>query len=100
MVTRSMRSLSLAWRLGLLACVVVNGLLSADGRAEARELTWDDTEKTYFGKAGETEATFLFTVKNETDSEVIVHRIEPSCGCTTVEMPATPWILAPGASRP
>lgn len=85
--------------MGLLACVVCHGTFAATESAPPRELTWDETEKTYFGKPGETEAKFIFTVKNQTDAEVSVDRVAPSCGCTTVEMPPTPWTLAPGASR-
>jgi len=61
-------------------------------------LTWDDRERAFFGKPGEAEAKFTFTVTNETGAEVTIFRIQPSCGCTTVDLPPTPWILAPGAS--
>lgn len=42
-------------------------------------------------------AKFQFKVVNKSSEPVEVLRIEPSCGCTVVEMPSTPWILAPGA---
>lgn len=40
----------------------------------------------------------MFTATNETGAEVTIERVQPSCGCTTVELPALPWTLAPGAS--
>lgn len=41
---------------------------------------------------------FSFSVKNPTDEPVTIETLHPSCGCTTTELPALPWTLAPGGS--
>lgn len=86
------------WGGVLLSCVLVGCVFGEGETVRSGELSWDDTEKTFFGKRGETEARFTFTVKNETGAEQTIYRIQPSCGCTTVDLPATPWILMPGVS--
>lgn len=54
-------------------------------------------EKTIVVKAGDA-VDFEFAVKNQSAQTVTITELRPSCGCTTAEMPATPWVLAPGAS--
>lgn len=63
----------------------------------AGPLTWDAAEKEYTARKGETDAPLFFTVKNTSDSQVIINDVTPSCGCTVVSMPEKPWKLAPGA---
>ncbi len=86
------------WRGALLSCVMAALSFGESETVRPRELTWDDTEKSFFGKPGDAEAKFIFTVGNETGAEITIYRIQPSCGCTTVDVPATPWILVPGAT--
>lgn len=64
----------------------------------AHPLAWDAMEKTYDAKPGDEVAEFSFTAKNKGDKAVEILELKPSCGCTVAEMPATPWLLAPGAS--
>jgi mono/diheme cytochrome c family protein len=61
-------------------------------------LVWDSTEKTIEPKPGDGAADFQFTAVNVSDKPVTIYQIRPTCGCTVAEMPASPWILAPGAS--
>jgi mono/diheme cytochrome c family protein len=61
----------------------------------AEPLTWDAVLKTYEAKPGETEAKFFFSATNNSKSDVVVERVQTSCGCTTAEIPSQPWILKP-----
>lgn len=47
---------------------------------------------------GENLVFFTFRLKNTTDSDVRVLKIDTSCGCTTGRWPRDPWVLAPGES--
>ncbi len=84
-----------------LACVAV-AMLAAIARAAgdskpAHPLAWDPVERIIEAKPGEGGADFQFSVTNTSDKPVTIQQIRPSCGCTIVEMPHTPWVLAPGA---
>jgi cytochrome c5 len=73
----------------------------ADKPVEARRthpLVWDAMEKTVEAQRGDTAADFRFSVTNTSDKPVQIFEVRTSCGCTVAEMPATPWILAPGAN--
>ncbi len=35
---------------------------------------------------------------NDTPSRVVILSVHPSCGCTTAELPPTPWIIPPGSN--
>lgn len=58
-------------------------------------LEWDSRQKELTVEAGATKADFVFTVTNTSDSEAIIERVQPSCGCTVAKIPSTPWHLAP-----
>ena len=61
-------------------------------------LVWDAMEKTLDARPKDGGiAEFEFTATNRSDKPVEIVELRPSCGCTTTEMPARPWILAPGA---
>ncbi len=61
-------------------------------------ITWDAMEKTVVAKTGDSAAAFVFTAINTSDRPVTISAVRPSCGCTVVELPTIPWVLAPGAS--
>ena len=61
-------------------------------------LSWDAMEKKYVAKLGESIVEMEFSVLNRGSQEVIIARIQPSCGCTMVDAPVLPWRLAPGDS--
>ena len=99
---------------GLLASIVFGfaplvraGELTADAnaaRALADErlgifLAWDAMEKTIDAKPGDGAAVFTFTATNRSTHAVTIREVYTSCGCTVVELPRRPWILAPGAKE-
>ena len=79
-----------------MACLLVAA--AARGGEAAPVLDWDAVEKEYTARPGEVVANFEFTATNRTAAPVLVFEAEPSCGCTTAQLPAHPWPLARGAS--
>lgn len=71
---------------------------SAGASAKPDALLWDTTEKLIKPAPGEHAADFQFTVTNVSDRTVTIRQLMPTCGCTVAEMPASPWVLAPGTS--
>ncbi len=102
---RSYRPVS--W-VGVIAAVLAVALLgrgraapSSDAVAAsnaANPIGWDATEKTLHPKLGDDSVAFQFTATNSAKKPVTIEEIRPTCGCTVAEMPAQPWVLAPGAS--
>lgn len=62
----------------------------------AHPLVWDEMEKTVDVKPADGAADFTFNVTNKSEREIEIVDVRPSCGCTLVDKPAVPWILAPG----
>lgn len=60
-------------------------------------LLWDAMEKSVDVPPGVTEVDLEFAVRNQSDGPVAITELLPSCGCTTAALPASPWVLAPGA---
>ena len=79
------------------AAVLAWAAESASGNS-VNVLTWDALEKMVEAKPGELEAKFSFSVTNTSAKEVTILTVRTSCGCTVVDTPADPWVLAPGAS--
>jgi mono/diheme cytochrome c family protein len=75
------------------------GVVSARAADEAppHPLVWDAMEKSSAPKLGDGAAQFTFTVTNRSKEPVTILQVRPSCGCTTVDLPPTPWVVAPGA---
>ncbi len=63
-----------------------------------RPLEWDALEKSVTPTVGVGETVFEFKASNRGTQTVEVIEARPSCGCTIVDLPETPWRLAPGAS--
>ncbi len=61
-------------------------------------LAWDSIIKLYTAKIGEMKANFTFNVTNVSTSTIVIDRVTTSCGCTVAKMPASPWVLQPGAA--
>ena len=61
-------------------------------------LKWDATTKTTNVPDGAATAHFVFNFTNVSGSNVIVLDAQPSCYCTTVELPPQPWLLPPGTN--
>ena len=60
-------------------------------------LFWDAAMKTMDASNGLDDARFSFNVTNVSTGPVTIISALPSCHCTQAELPATPWILPPGA---
>ena len=61
-------------------------------------LVFDAETKEYHASAEESNAVFTFYATNVWTNTIVIEAVYGSCHCTTAEMPAEPWILAPGAS--
>ncbi len=58
-------------------------------------LVWDSSVKHGTPKAGESSIVYTFAVTNSSTNAITIERADVSCGCTKVEMPKAPWVLAP-----
>ena len=63
-------------------------------------LVYDAEQKEYTAKAGETVANFTFYLTNISSSEVLVNRVNTSCGCTVAKLPEQPWHMVAGTNGP
>jgi len=70
----------------------------AAGEPSCASLKFDSDVKEYAPKAGETAAPFTFIATNVSPSNVIISAVQPSCGCTTAQLPKLPCIVAPGSN--
>src|SRR4051794_21294143 len=58
-------------------------------------LAWDAVMKEQETKPEQAKADFFFSVTNVSASDVVIERVQTSCGCTVAKLPSQPWILAP-----
>ncbi|HEX5222676.1 MAG TPA: DUF1573 domain-containing protein [Verrucomicrobiae bacterium] len=68
------------------------------GPLPADILVFDNEAKEYTTKSGEIIAPFVFNLTNVSSGEVTINYVQPSCGCTAVQLPPMPWKLPPGGS--
>lgn len=85
----------LTWaKLGRLGWGMLIGL-TGEVRAVENALTWEAfpvaTEEAYAANA-----KVRIELRNESGRDVVINKIQKSCGCTMVQAPALPWRLAPG----
>jgi mono/diheme cytochrome c family protein len=59
-------------------------------------LVFDADTKQYEASPGEPTAPFIFNLTNVWTNEIIIERVQASCGCTTASMPPLPWHIPPG----
>lgn len=59
-------------------------------------LAWDSMRKEFNAQTNQVEAKITYAVTNVSTAPVIIKSVRPSCGCTVVKLPATPWTLKPG----
>ncbi len=64
--------------------------------APAHPLVWDAMTKTLAVAPDARSVSVSFMVTNTSDRPLRIYEVRPSCGCTTVELPRSPWILAAG----
>lgn len=58
-------------------------------------LIWDSTAKEGSPAPGTSTVSFTFSLTNTSPTIITIQRVEASCGCTTVDLPAIPWQLEP-----
>lgn len=63
-------------------------------------LAWDADLKEQQAKSNQLSAEFTFWVTNVSPSEVSIHSVSSSCGCTVAQLPKQPWVLKPRAHGP
>jgi mono/diheme cytochrome c family protein len=61
-------------------------------------LAWDASLKSTNVTVDVPKAHFEFTFTNVTSGPVTVLNVHPSCGCTTAELPPTPWLIPAGGT--
>jgi len=61
-------------------------------------LAWDELTKAVDATNEQAFARFSFSFTNLTTNMVAVLSVQPGCHCTTVELPPTPWLIAPGSN--
>lgn len=61
-------------------------------------LAWDAIQKTTNVTVDVPRAHFEFNFTNVTTSSVTILNVHPSCGCTTAELPPTPWTIPSGGT--
>ena len=59
-------------------------------------LVFDAETKEYDASPGEQTAPFTFNLTNVWTNEIVIDRVQASCGCTTASLPANPWHIPPG----
>jgi mono/diheme cytochrome c family protein len=61
-------------------------------------LIWDSETKVASVNIGEAEAHLSFDFTNISLSDIAITNVHTSCGCTTAQLPALPWIVASGTN--
>lgn len=69
-----------------------------EGDSQPRPLAWDSDLKELTLTNNETSAPFDFSVTNVSKEEIVITGTQASCQCTVANLPAQPWILAPGSN--
>ena len=59
-------------------------------------LTFDDELHEVTAPPGATNAVFEFRFVNASPDPVTIQRVHTSCGCTTAQLPAMPWVIDAG----
>ena len=61
-------------------------------------IAWDQTLKATDATFDQEFAKFTFNFTNSTDKVLAILTVHPSCGCTTADIPPTPWIIPAGGN--
>ncbi len=83
-------------RIGVVVIATVFVATVGVARAAEQALAWDARMKEIVSKPGETNVVFTFAVTNVGEKAVAILTAKPSCGCTVVKLPSTPWMIDPG----
>ncbi len=81
------------------ACLASSAVVAENSPVNGKPgIVWDATEKTVAPQPGDGAVDFIFKATNASAETITIYDAVPSCRCTSVDLPVTPWILAPGAS--
>jgi len=69
-----------------------------NGPLAAGVLAFDGESKDHTMKSGEIVANYVFSFTNVSPGEVVINYVQPSCGCTAVELPPMPWKIPPAGT--
>ena len=61
-------------------------------------LKWDADAKENGVNAGATSTAFTFIVTNVSKAEVVINKLQASCGCTAANLPSMPYTLGAGSN--
>lgn len=59
-------------------------------------LVWDSESQSANALPGASSANFVFNFTNISDQDVIIRKVQTSCGCTTAKLAPLPWQITPG----
>ena len=68
------------------------------GPMPAGILAFDNEAQEYTMKSGEIIAPFVFNLTNISPSELVITYVQPSCGCTALQLPPMPWKIPSGGT--
>jgi mono/diheme cytochrome c family protein len=61
-------------------------------------IAWDETIKATDAAFDQDFAKFTFSFTNVATNVIAILTVHPSCGCTTADIPPTPWIIPAGSN--
>ena len=61
-------------------------------------LAWHTLSLTSVVTEGESFAHFTFNFTNICSSSITILNVDPTCGCTTAELPSVPWTIPAGSN--
>lgn len=64
---------------------------------EIKGFVFDAEQKEFAPAPGSNAIPVFFAFTNHSDAEVAITTVRSSCGCTTLNLPALPWTVGPGA---
>ncbi|HTV43329.1 MAG TPA: DUF1573 domain-containing protein [Candidatus Sulfotelmatobacter sp.] len=65
---------------------------------DLKTMAWDATMKTTNAPADAAQAHFKFSFQNVSTNTVTILNVQPSCGCTTAQLPPLPWSIPAGSN--
>ncbi len=59
---------------------------------------WDSVTKSKIAASNASTAEFIFSFANVSSDTITILHAQPSCSCTTAQLPPLPWAIAPGVT--
>jgi mono/diheme cytochrome c family protein len=78
--------------------VYVPDMTHAGEPLPAGVLAWNSLLQSVDAAADQAEAHFTFNFTNISSGKVVIISVHPSCGCTTAQLPALPWMVEAGTN--